>query len=684
MPQTPEETPAGGASGSNLGLQAAARTGRIVHQDTIVRPIVPRRQLVSYATIDQTPYQQMSSETERSPSIERTVRKRPPLQHAACFDQSDLEFNGRSKSVVQFRSRSASLERRNGDHDDTPETPSFGKSEESEDRATVRSGISFDLEAPLYPEFFVKKHSEMETVSEFESFDDKIEALYEGNSKKSDYFYDRAGPSSTEDDYYRTDDTFYNTSADINDPLQIQRMSVTALFEKFCADEREIYRPQPVRQASETCFRTNRLKGISSDRLGIFVKKNRTDRMSTSSLGDQPGSGSCFSIFEKRKGKLGRLEKSKRLSTSALYDQSPTSNQINKPSRIRSTEERLFKNNSDEFSAKNDQFYDQLNAPSTSKSENFGSKFRFDENPLERASVAKLYEKFCNDDKTKSSSIDTTQSTPGHIPEERSDTSNSSKPELYSAASLSEKTSDIMSSTIKTNSENIFNFNVPELDNDKSEACASEEISNTIQLLFEDPRSNRTSVSDIYEPCFSICLTPRQPSFKRESIKGNWMDVTSLELRAIDDESPTASKFTSVSSPNTDVENSDVFITPDYQFSFSINGDTLPTLADIHEGDSTEENSFSDSSGAKHDKLKPSKSMSSRSSMQKLQPIVLNKENGEDNKVDETENIPMEKLSLKNNCAELIDGKTKYQMFRIRKVKQIDGSTAKRTRCFPL
>lgn len=618
----------------------------------------------------------MSSQesAEKSPSIDKSIRKRPPLQHAACFDQSDLtdfQINGRSRSVVQFRSRSTSLDRKNGDQDDTPETPSFTRSEESDDRATVRSGISFDLDTPLYPEVFVKKSQEMETVSEFHNFGDKIDCLYERNPKKaSEYLYDRAGPSTDDDVYYKTEDTFYDTSADVNDPLQIQRMSVTALFEKFCADEREIKcRPQPIRQASETYFRTSRLRGISSDRLGgMFIKKSRTDRMSTSSLGDQPGTGSCFSIFDKRKGKLGRLEKSKRLSTSALYDQSPTGNQINKTNRIRSTEERIYKNyNSDEF--KDDKFYDQF-APSTSKSDNFVSKFKFDENPLERASVAKLYEKFCADDKKPS--LD------NHPVLEELQISEpcSSRPELFSAASLNEKTSDIMSSTIKTN-ENIFNFNIP----DDTNGDKSESVSNTLQLIFEDPRSNRTSVSDIYEPCFSISLTPRQPSIKRESLKSNWMEL--LDLRAIDDESPTTSKFTTISSPD-DFNNSDVFMTPDYQFSFSINGDTLPTLADIHEGDSTEENSLSESSAKP--KLAPSKSMSSRSSMQKLQPIVLNKV-GNDTTEGDTD-IPMAKLSIKNNCAELtIDGKNnkQIQMFRLRKTKHIDNVTVhKRTRCFPL
>lgn len=597
-------------------------------------------------------------------------------------------MNGRSKSVVQFRSRSTSLDHKNDD--ETPETPSFGKSEESDDRATVKSGISFDLDS-IYPEVFTKKLTEKEAVSEFQSFGEKVESLYERNQKNrtNEYFYDRAGPSTDDDVYsYRTDDTFFNTSADVNDPLQIQRMSVNELFEKFCADEREVKcRPQPVRQASETCFRTNRLRGISSDRLGgIFIKKTRTDRMSTSSLGDQPGTGSCFSIFDKRKGKLGKLEKSKRLSTSALYDQSPTGN-IAKTSRIRSNEDRLNKNyNSDELPSKGDQFYDQMNAPSTSKSDNFVSKFRFDENLLERASVARLYEKFCSDTPPKPSSLDTSLQS-SRILEEKSVTdTSSSKPELFSAVSLSEKTSDIMSSTIKTNQETVFNFSSVPDTGEKSEMYISEEqdISNTVQLLFEDPRSNRTSVSDIYEPCFSVSLTPKQPSFKRGSLKNNWMELTTLDLRAIDDESPTTSKITN-SSPD-DINTTDVFMTPDYQFSFSVNGDTLPTLADIHEGDSTEENSFSESCPVNPNRLVPSKSVSSRSSMQKLQPIVLN--SFPDSDKNDGNELELVKLSLKNNCTEItIDSKNnkQCQTFKLRKTKQIDNvMVQKRTRCFPL
>lgn len=632
-----------------------------------------RRPLVSYATIDQTTFSLES--TERSPSVDRT-RKRPPLQHTACFDQSDIcdiHFNGRSKSVVQFRSRSTSLDRRNCD-DETPETPSCGKSEESDDHATVKSGISFDLDA-LYPEVFTKK-SETDS-SDYPSFGERLESSYERNCKNrtNEYFYDKV--ASTDDDIYlnKSDDTFYNSIADINDPLQIQRMSVTALFEKFCADENEVNRkPQPIRQASETCFRTTRLRGISSDRLGgMFIKKTRTDRKSTSSLGDQPGTGSCFSIFEKKKGKLSKLEKSKRLSTSALYDQSPNGNQI-KPNRIRSTEERLSK----VFNS------DEINVPSTSKSENF--KFRFDENPLERASVAKLYEKFVNDTPPKPASLDNSLYS-SRILEEQPLSDVSSPRQPFSAASLSEKTSDIMSSTIKTN-ENIFNFNLDTESGEKSEIgeIGASEASNTIQLLFEDPRSNRTSVSDIYEPCFSLSLTPRQPSFKRGSLKNNWMELTSSNFKLIDDDSPT-SKLTS--SPDTDL-NTDVFMSPDYQFSFSVNGDTLPTLADPHEGDSLEENSISEYSNLKT-KLASSKSVSSRSSMQKLQPIVFNNlNNGSDNKNIKSDLIELDN-KLENNFKELKLNNDDTSMKNInkdklninKKSKEFD-MVQKRTRCFPL
>lgn len=645
---------------------------------------------MSYATIDHIS-KSLESATETSTSTRGGARaKRPPLQHAACFDQSDIQYdlhaNGRSRSVVHFRSRSSSLDRNGPLQNDTPDTPSLGKSEESDDHATVKSGISFDLDA-TYPEVFPKKTDA--EYSDYLSFGDKLELSYERNHKNrsNEYFYDRAGTSTDDDVYYsKIDDTFYNTSADVNDPLQIQRMSVSALFEKFCADEREVKpHPQPLRQASETCFRTNRLRGISSDRLGgMFVKKtNRNDRMSTNSLGDQASAGSCFSIFDKRKVKLSKLEKSKRLSTSALYDQSPTGSQITKNNRIRSTDERLYKNsNSDEIDK--DQFYEQVNAPSTSKSDNFMTKFRFDENPLDRASVAKLYEKFCsNTPPCKPSSLDNSFQSSVILKELSLSETSSPKPELFSAASLSEKTSDIMSSTIKTH-ENIFNFNmVPDVQiSDKNENCISEEheTSNTMQLLFEDPRSNRTSVSDIYEPCFSICLTPRQPSFKRGSLKNNWMELTSMDLKAIDDESPTTSKFISVLSPDTDPNNTDVFMSPDYQFSFSVNGDTLPTLADIHEDDSLEENSISEYSTLKL-KLTTSKSISSRSSMQKLQPILFNDLAESD--INAGDLIELEKLSIKNNCTELTVNSKTNKTCQISKTKQLD-LPHKRTRCFPL
>lgn len=74
---------------------------------------------------------------------------------------------------------------------------------------------------------------------------------------------------------------------------------------------------------------------------------------------------------------------------------------------------------------------------------------------------------------------------------------------------------------------------------DKNSNCASpdsELASTTTQLLFVDPRSDRTSLGDIYEPCFAINPVPKRPSIRRQ-----W-NFSSLDLRLIDeDTNPTCS-----------------------------------------------------------------------------------------------------------------------------------------------
>lgn len=756
MPQTPEEAPAGGAGSdfASVYVTERARTGRIVHQDTVPclatarrhhhhqhhqsasivtspasapayceTSFITRARIKYAASLDQggdlhyfsarppsppSSICELASTSSPIPVPTTTHRRRPPLQHTACFDQSDFEFTTRPLA-------------RTTTTDETPDTPSALRSDNSDlEDLDILPGDVFrsldDTDEPSPGGAAAVIHELPETL-----FGDSVEASYERNYKNrtNEYFYDRAGPSSENSSTYFKIDDVYDPCFTLNDPLQNQRMSVTALFEKFCADEREASRPKPlpVRQQSESTFRTSRLKGISADRIsGGFIKKTRGDRISTSSLGDQPvtAAGSCFSIFEKRKGKFGKLEKSKRLSTSALYDQSPTGN-LAKTNRIRSTET-FNKFHSEEFhsrfSSPGENYYPNHNVPSTSKSDNSVSKFKFYENPLERASVAKLYEKFCYDDKIKSPPILPVIDTP--VSKQQSlEESKSVKTEPFSAASLSEKTSDIMSTTILARKvdQSIFNFDIDMLQRDGTSEILSPDktertdrsasVSNTVQLLFEDPRSNRTSISDLYEPCFSVSLAPKRPSFKREF--RHW-DLNTLDLRPIDDESPTYSKFTSNSSPDdilqydTRSTNSEVFISELQSTTNETNerNGKGHLLEDINEGDSIDdERTSGKTSPCDSDHLLP-KSMSSRPSMQKLEPYKPKiapkadedftespSENHDDSSVMLSEGVA--KLSVKNHTDTTVGTLDKEAIIRLKKNKQKDiVALRKRTRCFPL
>lgn len=649
--------------------------------------------------------------------------QRPPLQHGSCFDQSYDFDRPHHRSTV----------------DDTPDTPSASDDQEL-DIELLPGEVFRSVDDP------VEEEEPLGAPLPSSTFGESIESSYERSYKNraSEYFYDRPGPSSdnSSSNYFKTN-SIYDTSFVLNDPFQIQRMSVTALFERFCADERDSNKPKPlkpvpIRQQSESAFRTSRLRGISADRISTgLIKKSRGDRISTSSLGDTPvaSTGSCFSIFEKRKGKLGRLEKSKRLSTTALYDQSPTGI-FAKPIRIQSTE--IFNNNkfhseefSSRFSSPGENYPNHTNVPSTSKSDNAVSKFRFSENPLERASVAKLYEKFCVEGPQK----EAIKSPPiinifakmaekqRSLEEDTIVTPTNNKTEHFSAASLSERTSDIMSSTIlaakleqqrlealEMEHTTVFNFeldtNIFQDEQDLLSPDRSNSVSNTMQLLFEDPRSNRTSISDLYEPCFSISLAPKRPSFKQRDIR-HW-DLNTLDLRPIDDESPTLSKFTSESSPDdllqnfdTRSNNSEVFISELQSTNESTenrNGKGV-ILEDINELD--DERTSGKTSPCDSDTLFPKMIISSRPSMQKLEPYRPLRAPKAEEDFTETPSSNHESfrsnsnasaaggpvvLEKTTNCSENVAASQQTKEVIIKKEKPVkkDSDFRKRTRCIPL
>ncbi|GLV42193.1 hypothetical protein CBL_03780 [Carabus blaptoides fortunei] len=695
------------AAGSDFAaslVNEKARTGRIVHQDTMpsLAPIRRRPPIQSYATIDNTTadnqlnnsatayhsdtmYNTRRSRLQGAASLQLhpttlaaaprlsspdyTIQKRrPPLLHGACFDTPDSDNTIDPHSPRQ----SEELTPRHDTDDETPSRLTF-----LGDNCLAKKSISFHPDSSSLPEKSGSSDSKLEL----------LESKYNHKSSDWNYFSDDIFPEHNSS-CFKADNNY--TSYNVNDPHLIQRMSVTALFEKFCADEREVQpRPSPVKPASEHSFGRSRFRGISGDSSGSgFNKKNRN---SNAYLGNHPSSGSCFSLFCKQTNKLGMLEKSKRFSSSALYEQTPVGHLPNF-NGIRSSEF-YQKSNSDECQfqySSSDGTFSSTNEPSTSR---YGS-YMYNENPLERESVMRLYEKFSCDGEEK---LPASAKVVFKLAKKQSPDSRDPKSEPCSATGLHEKISNIISSTITSpiaTDANVFDFDVDVIQRKCSENKSdilslngSISVSNTVQLLFEDPRSNRTSVSDLYEPCFSISLSSKRSSFKRDYPRH--LDLNALDLRPIDDESPT-SKYNSVSNADDGLQNfdsksitSDVFITSEFSYSVDENSErNIKSLAleDIYEGDYPE-NVFS-SPESKKDFVRKSSKVSFKFRMK-------NKETNECSSVNTVpiSNNKEERAVEQDDVHAKVtpDKPDKRTLLDMKKVLDEDSvAVRKRTRCFPL
>lgn len=246
-------------------------------------------------------------------------------------------------------------------------------------------------------------------------------------------------------------------------------------------------------------------------------KKSKTDCESASSLQDTTSNHSS-GLFEKHFGrnkKQYKLEKSKRLSTSALYDRSPTEAFYNKTGSMRLSATELFeKFCSEDFSS--------LYGPGS----HYDDVFKDDDHSKNyrresRSSPHMRATSICKSDKNNERARSTTESnTVSDIIEEmRQENMNSSKPNSLPLSAYETKRKPVYLSLPVHNDSSSMNYNV----------------------------------TDQYEPCLGV-IRKKRNSFKKE-IMPNFKDRPlfewcNSEFRPIDDdESPTVSKLTAEPTP---------------------------------------------------------------------------------------------------------------------------------------
>lgn len=330
-------------------------------------------------------------------------------------------------------------------------------------------------------------------------------------------------------------------------------------------------------------FRSTRMRGTSSDRI---IAKKRHDQKSVSSLGDRTtDSAGTTSLFEKHLGKfykLSKFEKQKRSSANTLCDDSPTEAFYNKTGSARLSSQELFeKFCSEDFVSLYGHENDNGNYSYYTNDDYGHSK------SLESAHMV-LQSKYYTSDEAQDQNVSLSHASLGAIKKTRKldgihagkrfdystesnfrmtekrthfsfDVPFSLPPNITniidgSDESLDDKDHSRSAPLLSPDKEGLqFNFDVAELskteDLDESPSDATETRNLT---LYEEPHSDRTSLSDAYEPCFSSGFRSARSSIKRDLIYKNQpvFDLTNLDFRPIDDESPNTSKFVSISSPD--------------------------------------------------------------------------------------------------------------------------------------
>lgn len=346
-------------------------------------------------------------------------------------------------------------------------------------------------------------------------------------------------------------------------------------------------------------FRSTRMRGTSSDRI---LSKRRHDQKSVSSLSERTVDSAPTSLFEKHLGKfykLTKLERPKRSSANTLYDDSPTDAFYNKTGSVRLSSQELFEKfcsedfvslyghendngnystyyNNDYGHSKSlesthnvnqirdyqieyeEQIYDDQYRPKVMSLSHTSLGAIKKTQKLTRYNTCKQFEysttcyaspgTSTQVEKRTHFSFDIPFSLPPYITDiidhenDDSDGSNEEKDQSRSAPLLSPDKDGLQ-----------FNFDVVDISKTEDLEESPSDATETRNLtLYEEPHSDRTSLSDIYEPCFSSGYRSARSSIKRDLVYKNQpvFDLTNLDFRPIDDESPNTSKFVSISSPD--------------------------------------------------------------------------------------------------------------------------------------
>lgn len=286
------------------------------------------------------------------------------------------------------------------------------------------------------------------------------------------------------------------------------------------------------------------VRGVSSDRLPA----ERRDIL----IHRGPSRAHSQGVFERRMPRLckfGLMDKSKRASSSALYDkhedeQSPTEAFYNATGSTRLSSQELFeKFCSEDFTSLYGRENDRRRKPPHSKSTgSSGSDVRHERTCCRRtpcgSQPALTRRHICHmprsDRSTDSEEPSPRRNMPRGIPIDSLDEMRQPDNCSRSAPLLS-----------PDRFESRFTFDISERsevtsNRDETSSDATETRNLT---LYEEPHSDRTSLCELYDAVFSS----NRPSFRRDSSRkhGGAVDLSTLDFRAIDDESPRTSRRTS-------------------------------------------------------------------------------------------------------------------------------------------
>ncbi|KPJ04012.1 Receptor-type tyrosine-protein phosphatase kappa [Papilio xuthus] len=282
------------------------------------------------------------------------------------------------------------------------------------------------------------------------------------------------------------------------------------------------------------------MRGASADRV-----LDRRDGM----FGPRgPSRAQSQGVFERRLPKiykLGLMDKSKRASSSALYDRtdrSPTEAFYNATGSTRLSSQELFeKFCSEDFTSLYGREDDRRRRPPHSKSTgSSGSDVRHERTCCKRTpcgsqpalSRRKIYHAPRSDRSTDSEEMSPRRSGLRPLP-------------LEGSAQTSEDCSRSAPLLSPDRFEARFTFDISERsevtsNRDETPSDATETRNLT---LYEEPHSDRTSICELYDAAF----TSHRPSFRRDGSRRRVgpFDLSALDFRPIDDESPRASRRTS-------------------------------------------------------------------------------------------------------------------------------------------